>query len=170
MEPFLLEVPARNQLMKTMFACKSWNTKNLCRMGHAIKGGKLILLQRVVIIFRLELHLWTHPLLLKISSSLLPTISGIFWCFILTSIRLCLPYLFILFHLCYLHPWPCLIWPNSHHAFCYWNIWCYTTSMARTFCIFHMHLFKWSIHYQVNNYLSLYGSVWEFIREWNRME
>ena len=88
MEPFLLEVPARNQLMKTMFACKSWNTKNLCQMGHAIKGGKLILFQRVVIIFRLELHLWTHPLLLKISSSLLPTISGIFWCFILTS---CMP-------------------------------------------------------------------------------
>ena len=65
MESFLLEVPARTQLMKTMFACKSWNTKNLCQMGHAIKGGKLILFQRVVIIFRLELHLWTHPLLLK---------------------------------------------------------------------------------------------------------
>ena len=88
MESFLLEVPARNQLMKTMFVWKSWNTKNLCQMGHAIKGGKLILFQRVVIIFRLELHLWTHPLLLKISSSLLPTISGIFWCFILTS---CMP-------------------------------------------------------------------------------
>ena len=38
---------------------------------------------------------------------------------------------------------------------------CYTTTMALTFCIFHMHLFKWCVHYQVSK-LPL-SELWELM-------
>ena len=69
-------------------------------------------------------------------------------------------FIYLFFRLCYLHPWPCLIWPNSHHSFCYPDM-CYTTSMAWTFCIFHMQLFKWSVHYQVNK--QPLSELWELM-------
>ena len=110
--------------------------KNPCWTDHALKGGKFII-----------------------------TLSSYFWNILVIDIDklyafVCLIYLFILFRLCYLHPWPCLIWPNSHHSFCYPDM-CYTTTMAWTFCIFHMQLFKWSVHYQVNK--QPLSELWELM-------
>ena len=70
---FLLEVPAWNSyfvVYNENYVClqvleQKKKKKKTCWMDHAIRGGKLILFQRVVIIVILELHLWTHPLLLK---------------------------------------------------------------------------------------------------------
>ena len=63
LEYFLLEVPAWNSCFVVynenyvglqVLQHKKERKKNPCWMDHAIKGGKLILFQRYVIIFRLE--------------------------------------------------------------------------------------------------------------------
>ena len=88
--------------------------KSLLNGSCNYKGkAHLIPLLGFVIIFRLEKHFWTHPMLLKYFFFTSTTISGIFWCLIIQ--RLYALYFFL--GLCYVHPLPYLIWPKIHHAF-----------------------------------------------------
>ena len=118
------------------WACKSWNTKK-------IHVGRIMLLKVVS------------------SSSLFVPISGIFGWLILTS-YMPLFVLFIYFILFMLFAPMTLLDMTKQPLFVLLSIhMCYTTTMAWTFCIFHMHLFKWSVHYQVNK-LPL-SEVWELM-------
>ena len=71
--------------------------------------------------------------------------------------------LFILFRLCYLHAWPCLIWPKSHHSFCYPNICAILQQWHGHFvysictCLNDVYIIR------LANYLSLSFELWELM-------
>ena len=60
-------LPLLLSLMKTMLACKSWNTKKKIHAGWIMQSKEVSSSHsnRFVIIFRLEKHFWSHPMLLK---------------------------------------------------------------------------------------------------------
>ena len=116
---------------------------------------------RFVTIFRLEKHFWAHPLLLKHVF----TFTNFFWnLLVLDTTKL---YAFVsspltfFIYLCYLHPWPCSIWVKNHHAFCYLNICATFCTISTVFSIFHMQLFKSTLHHQMNKLP--HSEVWELM-------
>ena len=116
-----------------------------------------------VILFRLEKHSWTHPLLLKNFSV---NSTNYFWnLLVLNTAKLCAFFfccsiLFCLynFHSC---SWPWLIWPNNHHACCYENIFAILPQWQGHFlyaistCLNRVYIIRWT------SYLSMsFGNWW----------